>query len=514
VTPTSEQQAIFEYAKTGKGHLIVEALAGAGKSTTALECVKYLPQKSVLFTAFNRRIADELVERMPQAPRGSVFKAMTFHAMGLKIVSSQKVWPKFEVNAQATEKLVNETIEHHADRVGFAVRRAAVKLLRQVKEMTTAKHALVGPTTALGHTYDLFAKLSPDEIPQCVRIVQAAYLRGHEQITQRTEIDFVDMVWLPTVLGLVPPSRYQVVVVDEAQDLSFPQFELIKSLVAPGGRLFAIGDRNQELYGWRGAAGDQVWRQLKEMGAQSMPLTTTFRCGQAIVAEAQKLVPALRARPDAPEGRVRSLPFVKVPDELKDWSISTFVLSRNNADLLHTALALWQEQIEFQLVAGQEIIQPLVEIVDRLDKSTPERFTASLTTWYTVEMKKAEAAHASAWADRVEQQFAILTIMPGYVEPRKITAVLKSLLEPKVTAISLSTVHKAKGLEADRVYLLKQTFARYQEWRREPPDQEELNCEYVAVTRARVDLIWVDLPNKLDAFNRVTARRQLEPKAG
>ena len=516
VNYTDEQKAIFNFIASGKGNLIVEALAGAGKTSTILESLRALPQKSALLCAFNKRIADELVERMPPAPKGSMYKAQTFHAAGLKILKSQRGLQPLEVKSEATEHLVNDAIkalQDEADRKGttlkiaFAVRRSAVRLLRTLKETQVDRKLDTSKVTVVGHEYDLFNKLSADDIAKAVSVAIMAYELGLN-LAKRTEIDFCDMTWLPVVLDLPVPSRYQAVFVDEAQDLSLPQLQLVKKLVAPGGRLIAVGDRNQQVYSFRGAVGHLVWKAMRDQfGAVSLPLTTTFRCAQYVVAEANALVPALKARPDAPEGNIMGCSFEDMPKAIKNQpDVDTFILSRSNADLLQAALYLWRNQVEFFLAAGKEIVEPLYEIIDRLDKSTKERFAASLLTWFTVEMAKAEAAHASAWADRIEQQYGMLQVMLSYAEPKQFRVVLGAILEPNESPVVLSTVHKAKGLEAQRVYLLKQTFGRHkprEAWMTKPIDQEELNIEYVAITRAKHDLIWVDMPDGMDVLTRV-----------
>src|SRR5262249_30424846 len=160
-------------------------------------------------------------------------------------------------------------------------------------------------------------------------------------------------------------------------------------------------------------------------------------------------------------------------------------------DLLFAALTLWTAKINFQLAAGKEIVDPLFEIIDRLDKTTKNRFLSNLTVWFRTESAKAEKAHATAWADRIEQQHTMLSAMLKFAEPTEFKQLLSDIVTNEDATTILSTVHKAKGLEADRVYLLKQTFARHkprESWMTKPIDSEELNCEYVAITRAKHEL--------------------------
>lgn len=815
---TEEQLAIYEFIRAGKGHLLIDALAGSGKTTALLNGLKYVPQKSVLMCAFNKPIADELQSRMGQAPAGSLWKAATFHSCGLKIVQAHR--PRIDVRKEASEDLVNEAaLEWEANqasgsgdygrvvrggtnemplsrwrpreeskekikRVAFSVRRVAVDLLRKMKETQTARELVSDVIRGLGETYDLFRKLDESEITTAIFVAARAYYYGQDLKTRRS-IDFCDMTWLPIVLDLAPPSRFQVVFVDEAQDLSLPQLQLVKKLVAPNGRLVMVGDLYQchpagtlvevtggervpiedvkvgtkvvtyhdcfrgiasqgrsvlevgkrwvdvgqmitieagvervrvtpnhrvptkfvnddkprwalylmeyngctsrlgccqlfygqgfgpsmrarheqasrcwvldifededeariaetvtsikfgiteqifaekgqlkerllkvlgdnrdraskclktfgrmyehpmyergegkhfarhysfvtqacnlfeglnqvrtfdgsrdggswttikvsresfsgyvyslsveptedglrlyvadrilvhnSIYKWRGAVGTDVWKEMIDVfKATQLSLTTTFRCSIAAVKAANRIVPQLKWRTNAPEGDEYNCYFQELPQLLKSAASEgeTFVLSRNNADLLHTALFLWKADVGFQLRAGKEIVEPLYEIIDKLDKLTKQRFAASCSTWYQVEMGKAETINASAWADRIEQQYKSLQMMLSYAEPKDFKNILQDILQlSAMSPITLSTVHKVKGLEADRVFLLKHTFARYRyereieeatdPWvanrardRLASIDQEELNLEYVAITRAKRDVIWVDM---------------------
>jgi superfamily I DNA/RNA helicase len=99
----------------------------------------------------------------------------------------------------------------------------------------------------------------------------------------------------------------------------------------------------------------------------------------------------------------------------------------------------------------------------------------------------------------------MLLALLEYAKPADLGRVLDDLVESKGSLVTLSTVHGVKGFEADRVYLLQQTFARHRAEDDEPIAEEELNLEYVAITRAKRALIWVDL----EELEMLKARRRL-----
>ena len=76
------QKAIFRDINSGKGHTVVIARAGSGKTSTIVEGFKYLPKgKKTLMVAFNKAIAEELKQRAP-----SYVDIMTLHSLGFRAI--------------------------------------------------------------------------------------------------------------------------------------------------------------------------------------------------------------------------------------------------------------------------------------------------------------------------------------------------------------------------------------------------------------------------------------------
>ena len=64
--PSKYQKAIYKWIQKNKGNVIIQAVAGSGKTTTIIEASKLLPtDKSCIFLAFNKAIANELKTRLP-----------------------------------------------------------------------------------------------------------------------------------------------------------------------------------------------------------------------------------------------------------------------------------------------------------------------------------------------------------------------------------------------------------------------------------------------------------------
>lgn len=506
---TAEQAAITGYVSGGKGNLIVDALAGSGKTSTVLVAVEVMPHPSALLCAFNKRIADELEGKIKRV-HGRPVAVKTFHGQGLAVLKAHH--PRVQVNKAATEDIVNRVA---GGDVPFKVRRAAVNTLRTIKETYAGPDIGLAYVKQVGLDYRHFKSLKDnDEIQLCAEVVQDGYAISLD-FSQRSTIDFCDMVWAPVALGMAPRSRFKAIFVDELQDISEPQLALLRMLMPADGRLIGIGDQRQQIYAWRGSMGAAAWQVCQhELKAKRLPLTMTWRCSKRIVREAQALVPELRAREDAPEGSVEACRWGELPAFVNRGirGESTFILSRNNAHLLDCALFLWRERVRFELNAGKELLDPMFTVLDtKLDQRSPATFRESLAKWERVELARAEAANATAYADHIEEQASMLRVAAEYAAPNRIKGLLFDMMQPNNSGVLLSTVHKVKGLEAERVFMLKQTFGRHAQRSCKfckgsgcnpcngtgiydpPPSQEELNIEYVGITRAIRDLVWVDL---------------------
>lgn len=505
--PTSEQTTIVDFVRGSRDSLLVGALAGSGKTYTIIEALRAL-SGSVLLAAFGKPIAEELDLRVKaiKLPKTLAIHIKTFHALGLSIIT--KKYPSIKVSKDANEQLVNQVA---GTNISFKMRRACTRLIRTLKE-TTATPA--PPTSdvilALGYEYDIFnAKMSDREIGLAVEAVRDMYIVSLG-IERRACIDFSDMVWAPVALDMPLSTRYLTVIVDELQDISGPQMQLLLRCLVPNkGRFIGVGDIHQQIYKWRGSLGVVAWNTVREdLKAATLPLTTSFRCSVAVVKAAQRIVRELRAAPGALEGsethcKLGELPF-KLANSQSD-TVHTFVLSRNNADLVDAALYLWQQRVAFRLNTGQELLDPVFDLLrHKLDTRDEPAFRRSLDEWFNTEFARAEKSNAVAYAEKIEEQKKMLLATLKYSKPSGIAKLLNEILLPNQSGILLSSVHKVKGLEADRVYLLRQTFARYQEraWRfgdeyvtvvGGEATQEELNLEYVAITRSREHVIWVDI---------------------
>jgi len=500
--PTLQQQAIIRHFQTSRESLIVTALAGSGKTTTALEAVRLSRDPSTMICAFNKRIQTDMEAKLQDVDVGRrVVAVRTLHSIGFEIL--RRHWNGVKVNDRDTGLAMVARCFHGSGRHRYLVAR----LVRYCKDV-----------------HPRMFKTEPNRIAQVCRnqirdpkildnevvlqqIAQGVHATLVAAEAERGEIDYADMLWLPIIHDLQPQGRFTRVVVDEAQDLNLGQFELIERLVAPGGSIVTIGDLRQGIYDFRGASGAVIWAKMRARGAAELPLTTSFRCARAIVEEAQRLVPAITCLPTAPAGIVDEIQAIDVARYAR---AGDFVLSRTNADLVTVAVDTWAQGAEVTVEGSDELLNELLQILtEKLNTRTLEGYLKSLKAWHLEQQAKIEKKESSESSnERLEDWVAILGALGPRVGPAKVEQALRGvfgsaysrskhdteLLTPSDTAISFSTVHKAKGLEAHRVFLLQESFMQHRNVPLDKISQEEWNIEYVGITRAKEHLTWVRLP--------------------
>jgi superfamily I DNA/RNA helicase len=312
---------------------------------------------------------------------------------------------------------------------------------------------------------------------------------------QKTDtIDFSDMLYLPVVNGWARP-RYDLVCVDEAQDMNACQLFLAQGVVKKKGRIVVVGDDRQAIYGFRGADSDAIDRLKSELHAEELPLSTTYRCPKLVVREAQRIVPDYEAAPGCPDGIVRDTELRQIVGQVEPGN---FVLSRSNAPLVKTCLMMLKRNIRAR-IEGRDLGVRLANIAKNISKENdsmplPE-FLGRLVSWRDREVAKALKAEKESRAQLVQDQAETLQVLSEDLSGNRVSD-LKGRIDflfgdaaKQYGTVVCSTVHKAKGLESDRVFILRDTLYPGKNSR---DKIEEQNIEYVAITRAMKELVWVN----------------------
>lgn len=516
LTPTIEQQAIIDAAKGTSDNLLVNALAGAAKTSTLQMICERIQGIPILSLAFNRRIADEMVKRLP-----SHVECRTMNSLGHRVWSAA-IGRRLIVNPNKTAEILKAMIaerpkggdqtqawEEFADTLAW-LRRAKQDGYVPYKWKGLAKFSM---------DYEVWLE-KYDEGPtaQQEELIAASLSESIEQ-SYKGMIDFDDQVMMPVCFGAMWP-KFPLVLVDEAQDLNELQHEMLKHLVVK--RIIAVGDPWQSIYLFRGAKSNSMAALQETFNMKELGLSVTFRVPQSGVIRARSRVPHMqwpKQKCETCEGKgsVRNSsladniePYITVCREcngsgeswpvgniqrLANWNESSIpdgaaIICRNNAPLLSCALKLLSRGRAIKLV-GMESGPSLLRIMRKLAPldSNHEQMSVAIAMWTKEELKKGKK-NTGIINDRAECLQVLCSSAPTLREAITRT----EMLFKRDGLIQLMSGHKSKGLEYDTVFHLDswRIPSKYAKIDTEQYEQE-LNVRYVIETRFKKELILADM---------------------
>lgn len=492
------QQAIFDAVAHTKDSLIIEAVAGSGKTTTIVEAINHVPRhQSVAFMAFNKSIADELKRRIT----ASNARCMTLHSAGFG------AWRRYlgddgftvQVNARKISDILNDE-----EVVSKEERRMFSGGLSKLIGIAKGSGIVPYPTT---DEMKGFLALEGDKDEDWVELIDfynvdfeisdvslelARRILAHSIKTSQQEIDFDDMLFMP-VITKASFEKYDVIFLDEAQDVNAIQVEIVDRMRKPTSRVIAVGDPNQAIYGFRGALSESMAHIQQRFGCKSLPLSVSYRCPKEVVTKARNWVSHIESHESAPPG--------EVIDPLTFWPLTDFlptdaILCRINRPLIETAFLLIRNKVPCK-VLGRDIGQGLIALIKKMKALTIPQLEEKMELHREREARKPRNDESKMAA--LDDKMDTIRVFIDELGPDDGIDTLKFNIEALFAdagaihgMVTLSTVHKAKGLEWPRVFVLDAHIympMRYavRPWQR----QQEWNLMYVAATRAKESLYYV-----------------------
>ena len=490
--PSAQQTAIFNFVLHESGNALIKARAGSGKTSTMITAMKLVPQtKRCLFLAFNKSIQEEISKKLEGFQNCTV---KTVHSLGFSMLSRH-----FKLSYGQNVKV---------DEYKYVKRLRDVVMDYKIDGITDADKKGWFSDTVL----DLlnFSRLdlaqSEKEIASCakrhgieVRSEECSVVKDLMKwgVENHDVLDYTDMVWMPCELGIQPYGlSFDWVFNDEAQDYAPIYMHLLKKCLARGSRLVACGDEYQCIYGFAGAS-ESVFRSFEEFPNTSVfPLSTSYRCDKAIIRKAQTIVPDITARDGAGTG------YVRYNSSLADIRDGDMVLCRDNAPLfeLYTKLVDSGKACYFNgnAVNAGYFNSTLKKFKhgSLLSKSLesdglfPRMYLDMLR--YVNELvasglSKEDAVVTSGVLGKYDKISSLMTLARNCVTIEQLEDKIGRIFAEEKKGICLSTIHKAKGLECDRVHILPNSAFHNQN----RDTQEEKNISYVAITRAKHSLFFI-----------------------
>jgi superfamily I DNA/RNA helicase len=487
------QLDVFNFVENQSGSAVILAVAGGSKTTVIVEAARRVPtDKRVAFVAFNRNIAQELQARVPPHVAAMTLNGMGYRAYLNSCIGKKK--PKLE--SKKTRWIIDDNL-NPKDSKDYG--QGVAKLVGLAKAHGLVPSGSEGVGCALmqdteQNWADLIEKFGvdfdgkdadPARGMELARLVLAEGIKLGKQV-----IDFDDQLYLP-VIWQAKFNQYDVIFADECQDISAIQRAMLKISLVPGGRLIAVGDKAQSIYSFRGADTESINRITEEFNAAQLPLSVSYRCSRAVVAEAKKLVPIIEHCDTAPDGKVEMLATVKAETFLSTDAI----LCRLNAPLIELAYKLIRNGKACK-VLGREIGQGLITVIKKMNAGSIAELGDRLDAYQSREVSKLLAKGREQSAAAVEDRVITIKIFIGQLKEdnRTVTALVDSInalfSDDPTGRLTLCSVHKSKGLEWERVFILDPQLMPCK-WARQGWQQEqEKNIQYVAITRAKSELYY------------------------
>ena len=299
---------------------------------------------------------------------------------------------------------------------------------------------LVGSTTAYIGTFHALSL-------QILRQHDPATIEGIMHTVD--ELPYLWLDFLKTDKGKAWSSKIKMLVVDEFQDINDIQLDIIRAILAESQSfVIIVGDDAQNIYAWRGSRVDYILNMHEEIKAiQDFQLTYNYRSSTSIVAVANSLM--------------RKIPTLSHKERMTAVKIG------------HQTPEFKPEVRYFHRFAGEVgwIVNDIQTRLAQADSAEIPAPTIAILSKYNNVLFQFEEAF-------VQRKITCRLMTEEKINKRK-----------KQADVILSTFHAAKGLEWDVVYIVKLHDGAFPQMKHEEGIDEERRLFYVAVTRARSQLI-------------------------
>lgn len=482
--PTTEQERIFLFVKKRHENILIKAFAGCGKTSTIVEAVKLLPKdKSITFLAFNKHIQEELKTKLSEHVR-----CYTTYGLGTAAIK-RKYGDKITFDEFKADKIILKKSKSWDLHEEFKTEEAISFYLNSIKKLAnlcrltlTLKPEFV---PYIADRYDVNIN-KPKDIKRVLKVLD-------EMTTNRETFDYTDMVYLPAIDNSIWMFPQDYVFLDECQDVNRCQIKIIEKILKRNklskkitGRLITVGDFFQGVYGFNGADEKSFEWFEKFPNTKILPLSVSFRCAKNVIIEAQKIVPDIKALPDAPDGIVRD------GDVLTEAQSGDFILCRTTMPLVKLFFEFLTQKKK-AIIKGSDIGTHLIELIGKINNLNKlVSFWEAELVSFRKDLKSDgvlnpyEHSGYSALEDKV-MTLLFLAKLADSIEDLKNS--IRTIFTDEIQGIVLSTVHKIKGLESNRVFIIRPDILPMKTNKGWQALQEK-NLEYVAITRAKLELIY------------------------
>ncbi len=497
------QDKIFHAVEKGVGNLIINAAAGSAKTTTIVNAIRYIsPLKKVLFVAFNK----DIVSKIKQSIIHENVNVLTFHSLGYYILLENGIIGKSSadnsiINEYKYKNYIKDSISTASGTYAALGKNKTRYINNVIKLVDYSRYYMAMSVKEISSVAEIY-DITPvsDEYEICRKIL----LWGKDNTDS---IDYTDLLWLPNILNLTT-KRYQYnwIFIDEAQDTSVVEQKLIEKCFRRGTRFAAVMDEHQQINIWCGSSTSAIDNFKKHQNTREYALPISYRCPKKIVELAKEYSNNIVALDSAEDGEIR---YGCKPNEP---IAGDMVLCRTAAPLVEQFLKYLRINKKayirgFENVKAEYldlVLSSKSKIIDR-NCMTCDGLFPKLYTKLFDEIDRIQQAYGLDEDDTLSHQTilsmydnieALKVLSEGLLETDELISKINTIFNGDETdAVELSTIHKAKGLEADNVYILMPSLMPSKFAKKDWEVKTEQNLIYVAYTRAKKTLNFIKEDN-------------------
>lgn len=468
--PSDEQRDIINAVVDGNESLLVSAYAGVGKTSVCTEAMHQMaaksPRTTQAYIIFAKRNQSEATGKCP-----AIATVKTAHGFGLQ--SLGKAYGKITVDKEKTDRIAMALVG--PEEKDAELRYMVAKGIDLGKDyLATTPEKIIEIVEKHGiEICDLSESEFADKI-----------LKGMEVSAQQPNVvSFSDMVWLNIRLGITVPT-FDLLFLDELQDLNAARQELAFRAIGKNGRFVGVGDDNQSIFQFSGADRHAMNNMRERTKAKIMPLHKTFRCGRKIVEFARTYVADYIAADTNPEGEVVECSMQDMMSDTSGVMPGDFVLSRTNAPCVKIAMSLLKQGRKC-VIQGKDLGNNLVFMIKRSKAVSVAGFQTWLDEWANAEIERLTAKNKDY--EHITDKREVMEVFCNgetdlSVVKGKINAMFDEAEPNETHRVRISSIHKSKGDEANRVWRLESSFTCRP--KTEEDQVAERNINYVSITRA------------------------------
>lgn len=532
------QNKIINDFKYTKHNMFISALAGCAKTFTLVELTKYTNDYSV-FLAFNKVIQQELENKITN-PR---FKTYTFNGLGYLIMmrNSNEKNPNLKITLDKfkTQNIVREVLSSNMiefDKLSFDTKSTLIDEFSSLFDIGKAKFVDFNDKKEILNiiqSYNLFEKDNAQMPKNIFDYIKLIDMINMEQFDENGLISFGDQLYI-TLKKLflkewnVPPFLlFQNIFVDEAQDLNRCQQLLIKFIQRKNARIIAVGDKNQAIYAFNGSDTVSVQNMIKMFDMVEYELPINYRCPVSHLEYVNKMFSdiGIKACETAPVGSIEL-----VPEELvcNLANAGDFILSRKNKDLCEIVLDLLSKgkpiyfkdeqfvkkilnkikSFSSKTTSLDLLLEKLIQEKNKNEKKLEKKLHQMIEKGNVEETELDELTFSNDTTDLFD---CVIILLTDYKNKNNVSKSIDAFYDyvkqmlnttDNKNSIVCTSIHQAKGLEANNVFILHKAKPFYElAYGNAEQKIQERNLSYIALTRAKQKLYLVDSNKTVDYDN-------------